>query len=205
VGQRRHQDHFGKRAKDEGWGARSVYKLQEIDRRFRLIRRGIRVLDLGCVPGSWSRWVSESRPVALVGVDVQQADAFPGTFLQASVHELAPPAVLDLLGGPADLVLSDMAPSTTGNRLADHLAQLELAEAAHALAVGVLAPGGTFVCKVFDGQDAPALVARIRRDFQACRRVRPEATRKESREFFLVATGLLSPVERDAETAPSGS
>jgi 23S rRNA (uridine2552-2'-O)-methyltransferase len=109
--------------------------------------------------------------------------------IQASVFDVDAERILEALGGPADLVLSDMAPSTTGSRFTDHVRQIELAEAGRALAAQVLRPGGNFVVKVFDGEDAPAFVLRMRRDYDKARRVKPEATRKKSVEFFMVGLG----------------
>ena len=129
----------------------------------------------------------------LVGVDLQPSPGYPGHFVEGSALELGPAALLGLLGGPADLVLSDMAPRTTGNRFSDHVEQVVLARMAFDLAVATLRPGGCFVCKIFDGEDAPALVEAIRLTFAEHRRFRPEATRTQSREFFIGARGLRPP------------
>jgi len=196
---KRHPDHWNRKAKAEGYAARSVYKLEEIDRRFRVLPRGSegrgpgRVVDLGCCPGSWSRFVRErcGRNASLVGVDWQEVENFPGTLLKASVFEVPAGQIRAALGGAADLVLSDMAPFTTGNRLTDHVTQLELAQCALQRARELLRPGGAFVVKVFDGEDAPAFVAEVKRHFSEVKRVKPEATRDISVEFFLVGTGFL--------------
>jgi 23S rRNA (uridine2552-2'-O)-methyltransferase len=187
---RKRPDHFAKRAKAEGYAARSVYKLAEIDRRYRVLDRVRRVVDLGSHPGSWSALVRERNPqAALVGVDLQETPRYPGTQLVGSVATLDPAELERLLGGRADLVLSDMAPNTTGARLKDHVDQLELVREAWRIAQSVLTPGGTFVAKVFDGEDAPALLDELRRSFETFKRVRPEATRKDSRELFAVGLG----------------
>lgn len=185
-------DHWTRRAHAEGHAARSVYKLKEIHRRFGVIPLHGRVLDLGCSPGSWSGLVRQVAPATrLVGVDRNPTpQAYPGIFIQGSVHDLDVERCREALGGAADLVLSDMAPDTTGDRLVDHVRQVELATRALDLARALLRPGGDFVCKVFDGVDAPAFVARVREHFDRLRRVRPEATRKESIEFFVVAQGF---------------
>jgi 23S rRNA (uridine2552-2'-O)-methyltransferase len=188
---RKRPDHFAKRAKAEGYAARSVYKLAEIDRRFHVLARLRRVVDLGSHPGSWSKLVRERNPKAvLVGVDLQETPSYAGTQLVASVHDVPPEALQALLGGKADLVLSDMAPNTTGARLKDHVDQLDLVRSAWRIAQAILAPGGTFVAKVFDGEDAPALVEELRPAFETFKRVRPEATRKDSREVFVVGLGF---------------
>lgn len=183
-------DHFSKRAREAGYAARSVYKLVEIDRRFRVVPRpsGI-VVDLGCFPGSWSRWLQE-QGARVVGVDLQAPD-FAGTWLVESALSVEPAALL--AHGPADLVASDMAPNTTGNRFTDHCRQIELAERALWLATQVLRPGGHFVAKVFDGEDAPAFVARVRAAFTRVERLKPEATRDRSVEFFVLGLGFRGP------------
>jgi 23S rRNA (uridine2552-2'-O)-methyltransferase len=187
---RKRPDHYAKRAKAEGYAARSVYKLAEIDRRYRVLERVRRVADLGSHPGSWSKLVRERSPKAvLVGIDLQETPGYAGTQLVRSVAEVTAAELEALLGGKADLVLSDMAPSTTGARLKDHVDQLELVREAWRLARGILAPGGSFVAKVFDGEDAPALLDQLRPAFDSFKRVRPEATRKESRELFAVGLG----------------
>ena len=188
---RRQADHFTRQAKEEGYAARSVFKLAEMDARWRLVPRGGRMVDLGCAPGSWSRYLRQrgGDAAVLVGVDLTEVADFPGIFLCESVYDVGAARLRELLGGPADLVVSDMAPSTTGARTTDHLQQVALAEQALALARELLAPGGAFVAKVFDGGDAPAYVAAVRACFSDFRRARPQATRTESREFFVVARG----------------
>lgn len=175
-------DSWTKRAKAAGYAARSVFKLDEIERRFRVLPRQGRALDLGCFPGSWSKWLQE-RGLSVVGVDLQ-APAFPGTWIVRSVFEVTPEEI-----GPVDVVVSDMAPGTTGDRFGDHVRQIALADRALELAEACLKPGGSFVCKVFDGQDAPALVKRVQARFDEVKRYKPEATRDRSVEFFVVGKG----------------
>ena len=182
-------DRFTKAAKKQGYAARSVFKLEEIDQRFKLFRRRQRVLDLGCAPGSWSRYVAE-RGASLVGVDIQETKGIPGVFLLRSVLKVTPERLREALGGDADVVLSDMAPRTTGDRFGDHVRQIELARRALELCDALLVPGGAFVVKVFDGEDAPAYTAEVKARFEQVKRVKPEATRRRSVEFFLVATGF---------------
>lgn len=188
-------DRFTKAAKKEGYAARSVYKLTEIDKRFRVLKHGMRVVDLGCSPGSWSRLVLERIGATgqLVGVDINEPEFAGGTVLLKSVLEVDPEELRQALGGPADLVLSDMAPRTTGNVLGDHVNQIELAMRAAELARALLVPGGAFVVKVFDGEDAHGFVQGTRVHYEKSKRVRPEAVRRESREFFLVCTGFKGP------------
>jgi 23S rRNA (uridine2552-2'-O)-methyltransferase len=181
-------DHFTKKAKKEGFAARSVYKLEEIQRRFHLIKPGMRVLDLGCYPGSWSKYLIQKvgRSGQVVGVDLS-APAFGGAvWIEQSVFDVTPEEMLTALGGQADMVVSDMAPGTTGNRLGDHVLQIELADCAWNLAQKVLRPGGAFVAKVFDGEDANGFCARVKEGCGKTKRLKTEATRRQSREFFLV-------------------
>jgi len=168
-----------------------VFKLQEIQRRFRLLRPGQRVVDLGCYPGSWSRYVLEvsGGRGTLVGVDLSEPALAGCTWIARSVYEVAPEELLEALGGPADVVVSDMAPATTGDKFTDHVQQIELARRALWLATEVLAPGGAFVCKVFEGGEAKDFENEARVRFDKVKRVRPEAVRKQSREWFLVAEG----------------
>ncbi len=168
-----------------------MYKLEEIDNRFRVLDRARRVVDLGSHPGSWSALVRERNPrVTLVGVDPQETPGYPGTQLVSPVASIDPRDLERLLGGKADFVLSDMAPNTTGARLKDHVDQLDLVREAWRLVQAVLVPGGAFVAKVFDGEDAPALLEELRPRFSTFKRVRPEATRKDSRELFVVGLGF---------------
>ena len=190
---RRRPDHYTKKAKAEGFAARSVYKLEEIQRRFRILKGGARVVDLGCAPGSWSAYAASiCGKRRLVGMDITALEDYPGTFLHGSILEIPTETVETALGGPADVVLSDMAPYTNGNRFSDHIRQLELARAAFDTACRMLRPGGAFVVKVFDGQEAQAFTLSVRRRFSTVKRLKPPATRNESVEFFLVATGFLN-------------
>ena len=186
----RWSDHYTKKAKDAGYGARSVYKLEEIQRRTSVIRRGTRAVDLGCYPGSWSRYLHKQGVARLVGVDFSVPEGIPGVFIEGSALEVEASTLLEALGGLADLVVSDMAPKTTGDRRGDHLRQIVLAERALEIACEVLAPGGAFVTKLFDGGGTPAYVAEVKRHFGKLRRIKPDATRKQSVELFVVATGF---------------
>lgn len=190
------QDPHARRARAEGFAARSVYKLEEIDRRHRLVRAGQRVLDLGAAPGSWSQWLLPRLGThgLLVSVDLQPIDVpLPGALvLQRDVFELDDQAVAEATEGrapPFDLVVSDMAPSTTGVPLADHVASIELCDRALDAAARWLRPGGAFVCKVFQGEDEPALRKRVQARFQKVSSLKPEATRARSVEMFLVGVG----------------
>lgn len=189
-------DAFAIRAKEEGYSARSVYKLSEMDKRFKILRRGQRVVDLGCAPGSWSEYAIErvTPGGAVVGIDLTPVSIPGGTFLVRSIFDITAEELATLLGGKPQVVLSDMAPLTTGARDADHWAQIEIARGAFDVAVDLLAPGGHFVIKIFDGPDAKALELDIRKRFTEFKRAKPEAVRQNSREFYMVALGFKGPL-----------
>lgn len=178
-------------AKQQGWRSRAAFKLLELDDRFRLIRRGSRVVDLGAAPGGWTQ-VAAQHGGRVVGVDllamdpVSRAVVLQGDFTEDAVQE----RLLAELGGKADLVLSDMAPNTTGHVATDHLRIMALAEAAAEFAIGVLAEGGGFVAKVFQGGAERELLERLKRHFASVRHAKPPASRKESSELYVVATGF---------------
>ena len=189
---RRTQDHFGRRARREGFPARSVYKLEEIDRRVRLLRRGQRVLDLGSSPGSWAIYAaSRVAPEGhVLGVDIKA----PTGALPAHVeHRVLDVFDLDVdeLGGPGsfDVVLSDMAPSTTGQRALDQYRSFELYMRALGLASVLLRPRGGVVGKIFQGAEFPEAQAATSALFDKARVLRPDATRDSSYEVFLVGLG----------------
>jgi len=183
-------DHYTRRAKKEKWLARSVYKLEEIDRKYRLLRPGNLVLDLGCYPGSWSQYAL--RKVGAKG-SVIGMDLVPPTRITAPNFRFVQRNVLDVDReaarreiGTRDVVLSDMAPQTSGIRLADAGRSVRLAETALNLALEVLVEGGRFVCKVFEGEDFRAFRNACARNFNSIRNLRPAAVRKGSREIYLI-------------------
>lgn len=188
----RKPDRFTKKAKAEGYAARSVYKLDELDKRFRLFSSGQSVVDLGCFPGSWSRYLIQrvGKKGSVVGVDLEEPTFGGATWIRRSVYEVTSDELLEALGGKADALVSDMAPRTTGHKLLDHVEQIELAQRALAVAIDIVKPGGHFVAKVFDGEDANGFCNEVKAHFGKIKRVRPEAVRKNSREFFLVGTGF---------------
>jgi|Deesub1362A_J573_1020465.scaffolds.fasta_scaffold10588_2 23S rRNA (uridine2552-2'-O)-methyltransferase len=194
MARRGQEDAYYHRAKREGYVARSVYKLMEMDRRWRLLRRGQRVLDLGCHPGSWLQWISRRvGPRGLVvGVDLKPpVVALPGNarFLAGDLLSLEADR-LRRLAPSYHLVLSDAAPPTTGVVLRDVAASLELADRVLELALALLAPGGGLVVKVYYGEGAEELVRRVKAAFRQGRTFRPRATRGGSRETYLVGLGL---------------
>ncbi len=192
------KDTWYRKAKAEGYRSRAAYKLQELDRQFRLFRRGQRVLDLGCAPGGWLQVAAQSvgEQGRVVGIDrlALPSLGLPNVFvLTADIQ--APESLASLreaLGGPADLVLSDMAPDTSGVGFADHARSIELVRAAADVARAQLRPGGALVAKVFEGPDLNPLLAELRTSFGEIRRVRLDTTRKGSRELYLIARPRLS-------------
>jgi len=206
-GNRRRSDHWTKKAKAAGFSARSVYKLEEIERRERMLPRKGRVVDLGCCPGSWSQYLRRlaGGKLSLVGIDLTDTPDYPGTFLQGSALTIPSARIVEALGGPtADLLMSDMAPNTMGDRFTDHIRQIELARAALRISRAVLRPGGDFIVKVFDGEEAPDFVRSVRPHFRKTRRIKPQATRNESVEFFIVARGFKAESRDSIEPAVSG-
>lgn len=195
---RRRQDAYGRRARREGFPARSVYKLEEIDRRARLLRKGQRVLDLGAAPGSWSLYAADKvgpggRVLAVDLDDHGMDDASLPRQLEFRVVD-AREASVESLGGPFDVVLSDMAPRTSGQRHRDQYRSYELYRVALAIAERVLVPGGSFVGKLFQGAELHEARDATRALFEKVRIMRPRATRDESYELFLL--GLRRVPER---------
>ena len=189
------QDHFFLKAKKQHYLARAVYKLEEIQKKYRILRAGDRVLDLGAAPGSWIQLTSEivGRSGLIVGIDLKrierafgnrvitiQGDIFEKEFVEAAVREYL----------PFDAVLSDMAPATSGIRAADSARSSLLFERAFEIARWALRPGGTFLAKIFHGPDFHRFLAEVKQAFEGTRAIRPEATRKQSREIYILGINL---------------
>jgi 23S rRNA (uridine2552-2'-O)-methyltransferase len=179
-------------ARARGWRSRAAFKLIELDDRFHLLRPGGRVLDLGAAPGGWSQVAVRRGAGQVIGLDLLPIDPVPGaSFLLGDFNDPSmPDRLAGLLGGAADLVLSDMAPNTTGHAATDHLRIMALAELALDFALRVLAPGGGFVAKVFQGGSERGMLQPMRRHFAVVRHAKPPASRKESSELYVVATGF---------------
>ncbi len=179
-------------AKQQGWRSRAAFKLLELDDRFQLIHRDAKVLDLGAAPGGWTQVAIRRGAGMVVGVDLLPIDPIPGaTLIQGDFNDPnMPERLAAVLGGEADLVLSDMAPNTTGHAATDHLRILALAELAGAFAREVLAPDGSFVAKVFQGGSERAMLEVLKRHFVSVRHAKPPASRKESSELYVVAMGF---------------
>jgi 23S rRNA (uridine2552-2'-O)-methyltransferase len=203
--ERQLNDPYVARAKRDGYRSRAAYKLLEIDEKYHLLKPGQRVVDLGAAPGGWSQIAaakvgSTQGRGRVVGIDLLPIDPLPGVeFIQLDfLDEDAPRTLMDLLGGPADIVMSDMAANTTGHKKTDHLRIVGLAEAAIVFAREVLTPGGAFVAKVFQGGTENQLLADLKRDFSVVRHVKPGASRADSSELYVLATGFRGSSEPTA-------
>jgi 23S rRNA (uridine2552-2'-O)-methyltransferase len=195
--ERQLNDPYVARARREGLRSRAAYKLIEMDDKYRFLKRGARVVDLGAAPGGWSQIAAERVGAdagrgRVVAIDILEMSAIPGVdALHLDFLDLAAPDRLKaVLAGPADAVLSDMAANATGHRKTDHLKIMALAEAAAEFAREVLAGGGTFLCKVLQGGTEGALLADLKRDFATVRHVKPAASRADSAELYVLATGF---------------
>ena len=194
--ERQLNDPYVARAKREGMRSRAAYKLIEIDDKARFLKKGARVVDLGAAPGGWAQ-VAAKRVHApaqgkVIGIDLLDIDPLPG--VEFRVFDFLDPGAPDLLkkmlGGPADVVLSDMAANATGHRKTDHIKIVALVEAATEFAREVLAPGGTFLAKVIQGGTEGALLTLLKKDFAVVKHVKPLASRADSAELYLLATGF---------------
>ncbi|MGH7187803.1 MAG: RlmE family RNA methyltransferase [Acetobacteraceae bacterium] len=182
-------------AKASGFRSRSAYKLLELNDRFHLVRQGAKVVDLGAAPGGWAQAARVAGAGKVVAIDLLPLEPIAG--VDVLVADAADPDLTErlrhLIGGSADLVLSDMAPATTGHAATDHLRIMALAELAFALAAGLLGPGGSFVVKLFQGGAEASLLGDLKRRFAAVRHAKPPASRPESRELYVVAKGFRPP------------
>jgi len=198
-------DPYVARAKREGFRSRAAFKLAEVDDRYKVLKPGARVVDLGAAPGGWSE-IAARRVGAggrVIALDILDMKPVPGVeFLQLDFLDPSAPLRLEAMLGSggdalgrdqikADIVLSDMAANATGHRQTDHLRIMALAEAAAEFARQVLAPGGVFLCKVLQGGTEAALLAELKRDFSSVKHVKPPASRSDSSELYLLAKGFL--------------
>ena len=187
-------DPYVAEARRVGYRSRAAFKLEQLDARFRLLRPGLRIVDLGCAPGGWSQVASRAVGARgiVVGVDLSPTAALTGVaVLEGDFRDPATVAAIRAaLGGPADLVLSDMAAPATGHAATDHLRVVALAEDAFALAATLLKPGGAFVAKVFQGGATGELLAALKQAFAEVRHAKPAASRAESAETYVVAKGF---------------
>ena len=195
--QRQLNDPYVAQAKRDGYRSRAAYKLIEIDERYHILKPSLRVLDLGAAPGGWSQVAAKKVGVAagrgkIVGIDLLPIDPLAG--VQFEVMDFlapdAPERLMALMGGPADLMLSDMAANTTGHKQTDHIRIVAIAELAIDFACEILAPGGAFLAKVFQGGTETQLLRRLKQEFVAVHHVKPKASRAGSAELYVLATGF---------------
>jgi 23S rRNA (uridine2552-2'-O)-methyltransferase len=202
--ERQLNDPYVAEARKRGFRSRAAFKLLQLDERFHLLRSGLRVVDLGAAPGGWTQVAAERVGLAqgrgkVVALDILEMAPVPGAQVMCLdfLDDAAPDHLRQTLGGPADLVLSDMAAPATGHHATDHLRIMALAEAAYDFAAEVLSPGGAFVCKLFQGGAERELLTRLKQDFASVRHAKPAASRDDSSETYLVAIGFRA--------APGGS
>ena len=195
--ERQLNDPYVAQARREGYRSRAAYKLLEIDDKYKMLKRGERIVDLGAAPGGWSQVAAERVGAhggrgRVLAIDLLAMDPVEGVeFRQMDFHDRkAPDQLREWLGGPADGVLSDMAANATGHRKTDQLRIIGLVELAADFASEVLAPGGFFLAKVLQGGAEGELLARLKRDFATVRHVKPKASRADSAELYLLATGF---------------
>jgi 23S rRNA (uridine2552-2'-O)-methyltransferase len=191
--ERQLNDPYVKRAHAEGWRSRAAFKLIELDEKFSFLRGAKRIIDLGIAPGGWSQVALKACPNArIVGIDLLEVDPIPGVeIVQMDFMDDAAPAWLtEALGGPADLVLSDMAANTVGHPQTDHLRTMGLVDAAVDFAIQVLKPGGCFIAKSLAGGGDADMVAILKRNFTTVKHAKPPASRKGSSEWYVVAQGF---------------
>ncbi len=192
--ERQLNDPYVARAKRDGYRSRAAYKLIEIDEKYKILKSGARILDLGAAPGGWSQVAAAKVGASgkVVGIDLLPIDPLPGATFEVLdfLADDAPERLRAMLGGGADVVLSDMAANTTGHKKTDHLRIVGLVEMAVEFAREVLAPGGAFLAKVFQGGTEGTLLADLKRDFAVVRHVKPAASRAGSSELYVLATGF---------------
>ena len=192
--ERHMNDPYVQRSKAEGYRSRAAYKLIEIDERYKILKPGMRVVDLGAAPGGWCQVAaaatkSSAENPHVVGIDYLEVDPVPGSIILQKdfLDDDAPAKLAEALGGEPDVVLSDMAAPTTGHRRTDHLRTMHLCEVAAEFAIEVLKPGGHFLAKTFQGGTEAALLDLLKRNFRSIHHVKPPASRDESVELYLLA------------------
>jgi 23S rRNA (uridine2552-2'-O)-methyltransferase len=195
--ERQLNDPYVKRAREMGYRSRAAFKLVEMDERYKFLKPGQKLVDLGCAPGGWCQVAAakiglDKGKGRIVGIDLLPVDPIPHVeLIQLDfMADEAPALLTEKLGGKADGVMSDMAANTTGHKKTDHLRIIGLAEAALEFANDVLAPGGFFLAKLFQGGDTAGLLAQLKRDFAQVRNIKPAASRADSSELYVLATGF---------------
>lgn len=199
--ERQLNDPYVKKAKAEGYRSRAAYKLIELDEKFGILKGAKRIVDLGIAPGGWSQVARKKSPRSeVVGIDLLPTDPIDGVtiFQMDFMDDRAPEQLEAALGGPADLIMSDMAANTVGHAQTDHLRTMALVETAVDFAIHTLEPGGTFIAKVFAGGTDHALLTILKRNFTTVKHAKPPASRKDSSEWYVVAQGFKGRAEADA-------
>lgn len=205
-------DPYVQRSRAEGYRSRAAYKLIEIDDKYRLLKPGLRVIDLGAAPGGWCQVAAErvrsteERPL-VVGIDYLEMDPVPGAAILKMdfLDDDAPARLMEVLGSAPDVVLSDMAAPTTGHRRTDHLRTMHLCEVAADFAISVLKPGGHFLAKTFQGGTEGGLLDLLKRNFRAVHHVKPPASRDESVELYILAKGFKGRATESRDAAGEGN
>jgi 23S rRNA (uridine2552-2'-O)-methyltransferase len=184
------RDHYYKKAKQEKYFARSVYKLEEIDKKYRILKKGVKILDIGCSPGSWSQYMLKKvGNGSIVGIDISNNVRIHDnrfTFLQGDIFEIDPVFLKEQYKA-FDIIASDAAPKTTGNKFTDAVQSLNIVSRVFSIADNILTPGGTAVAKVFQGEDLKALLEKIKKHYERVSLFKPKSSRRESREIFIIA------------------
>jgi 23S rRNA (uridine2552-2'-O)-methyltransferase len=190
--ERQINDPFAAKARAEGYRSRAAFKLIELDDKLKLLKKGLRVIDLGCAPGGWLQVAKQRGITQLVGVDLLDVDPISQVeILKMDFTDPAcGPALIAALGGQPDLILSDIAPNTVGHKQTDHIRIVGLIEAAADFAFEVLKPGGAFVAKAFQGGETEAVLKLLKERFTKVQHIKPKASRAESSEVYLAATGF---------------
>jgi 23S rRNA (uridine2552-2'-O)-methyltransferase len=190
--ERQINDPFAAEARAKGYRSRAAFKLIEIDDRFKFLKRGARVIDLGCAPGGWVQIAVQRGASHVVGVDLLPVDPIAGSemFVMDFTDPACEPLLLERLGGAPDVILSDMAPNTMGHKKTDHTRIMLLIEQAADFAVSVLKPGGAFATKAFQGGEMSEVIRTLKGAFEQVKYVKPKASRADSSEVYLVATGF---------------
>jgi 23S rRNA (uridine2552-2'-O)-methyltransferase len=190
--ERQINDPFSAEARAKGYRSRAAFKLSGIDDRLHILKKGVKVIDLGCAPGGWIQIALERGAGKVVGVDLLPVDPLsPAELIQMDFTDPeCGPRLMELLGGQPDIVLSDMAPNTVGHRETDHLRIVGLIELAADFAISVLKPGGSFIAKAFQGGETADVIARLKKSFEKVQHIKPKASRTDSSEVFLAATGF---------------
>ncbi|MEN5083999.1 RlmE family RNA methyltransferase [Bosea sp. TWI1241] len=206
--ERQLNDPYVKRAREMGYRSRAAFKLVEMDDRYHFLKPGQKLVDLGCAPGGWCQVAAQRIGLdkgkgRIVGIDLLPVDPIPDVeLIQLDfMADEAPALLTEALGGKADGVMSDMAANTTGHKKTDHLKIIGLAEAAVEFANEILAPGGFFLAKLFQGGETVTLLNQLKRDFATVRNVKPAASRADSSELYVLATGFRRKPQAEAEAA----